>query len=409
MHSRFLKLVGLGILGVALLGVCGVLFPLEVMAQDPVDETLSDPVALGAWLYEGNCVRCHGHYQQERVGGGYREKDELEEAIESGGCQIKWGRLYDGPLKGKEIKALAEFMLAWEELGQAPNLPELPSQPTPTPRPSPTPAGESIPPTPTPTPDPMTDEIKRIIEYNEVAKGAWLYTQHCYRCHQSYASYRQGAGMSAEEIRKFTEEGKTATQMTPFARKFGGPLFGSEIDAIVNYIVVWEALGAEPALPPALLVAPTPDPALLKPVSLPEVPLVDGDAQRGARLFALHCAECHGAAGEGRIGPRPAKAWSSVRPDLIIQSTIERGVTASAMPAWGEDAGGPLSENDVSDLTALILVWSQQAAAPPPEAQAISAIGAGAAARSPLSGPLGLVVLVSGSVFLVAVGLWRSS
>jgi mono/diheme cytochrome c family protein len=401
-RTKTFKLIGFGLLGAATLGLYGLLPTPLALAQDPVDETLSDPVVLGAWLYNGNCVRCHGSYEKERIGSGYRDDDKLEAAIESDGCQVKWGRRYDGPLNSKDIKALADFILAWEALDQAPDLPELPEQPTPTPRPSPTSATEPLSPTPPSTPDSLTDEIKHIIEFNEVAKGAWLYTQHCYRCHQSYASYRQGAGMPAEVIKTFIEEGKTATQMTPFARKFGGPLFGSEIDAIVTYIVVWETLGAEPALPAGMLVAPTPNPALLEPVSLPDVPAVVGDAQRGAGLFALHCAGCHGVAGEGLVGPRLAKAWPSVRPDLTIQSIIAHGVPGSAMPAWSKNTGGPLSDEDISDLTALVLSWSRVKSITDSDLQTEADL-------SPLSGPLGLMVLVGGSVFLVAVGLWRNN
>jgi hypothetical protein len=44
-----------------------------------------------------------------------------------------------------------------------------------------------------------------------------------------------------------------------------------------------------------------------------------------------------------------------VRPDLIIQNTIKNGVPNTAMPAWERAKGGPLSDQDVNDLTAYIL------------------------------------------------------
>ncbi len=99
-------------------------------ASDPLD----DPLLRGAWLYEGNCTRCHGPYQQEHIGRGLDE-DAIIDALEggSGGCSVDWSTQYGGPLRSRDMKALALYMTTWEELGQAPELAELPPQPTPTP------------------------------------------------------------------------------------------------------------------------------------------------------------------------------------------------------------------------------------------------------------------------------------
>ena len=48
--------------------------------------------------------------------------------------------------------------------------------------------------------------------------------------------------------------------------------------------------------------------------------------QQGAQVFAENCAACHGEDGQGRIGATLAKNWSSIRPDLQIQDTIERAI-----------------------------------------------------------------------------------
>lgn len=409
-RKRF-RLVGFGLLlGVTLAFYAGWHKPL-VMAQQPADEALSEPVARGAWLYQGHCVRCHGPYDQERVGSRYRKADDLEAAIEFDGCQLKWGPRYNGPFKSKDIKALADYILAWEKLGHAPDLPELPPQPTPTPRPSPTPADASATLTPTATPDPLSPELHQLLETDAVAQGAWLYTQHCYRCHLSYASNRQALGLSAEAIKRFIEEGKLGTQMNSFSRRLGGPLFGSEIDAIVTYIVTWEALGAEPELPPGLLAAPTPDPALLAEMArmLNNLP-VDGDPQRGASLFAQYCTACHGPAGEGvgDVAPSLVKAWPSTPPpELAIKSTILQGVPGTAMNAWGELAGGPLNETELNDLTALVISWSQPATAAVVAAGAIPT-GDSTASAHYFYGALGVVVIVGCSIVLVTARAWRN-
>jgi mono/diheme cytochrome c family protein len=398
---RFLSVSGLLLLG---LFVCYQLWPDSAAAQDPDEELLSDPVALGAWLFEGECVRCHGPYERERVGKG-DDDDELEEEIEVEGCDVTWGSKYGGPLKRNEIKALVAYILAWEEQGEPPDLPELPDQPTITPIPTSTPAGGvAVTPTPTFTPDPRAEEIELIIAGNSLAHGAWLYTEHCYRCHQSYASYRQGRGMTPDQLQKRIEEGKRSTQMTPFARKFGGPLGVSEIEAIVNYIMVWEQFDAPPALPAAVLVEPTPDPAASTPVPLPEFPLVAGDPLRGADIYAQYCVDCHGPAGEGGLGPRLARRWLSVRPDLTIKSVVKQGVPGTLMSAFDQGAGGPLNGEAVDDVVTYVLNW-----APATEPNRNNPDVAAAPVDSPLQGVLGLVILIAGPVGLGLYGFLRKS
>ncbi len=111
--------------------------PISTRAQDP--DVLKDPVALGAWLYEGHCLACHGPYEKARIASLFDDEDDLRAGIEGDGrgCQIDWGAKYGGPLRATEIRALAQYMRAWEELGTAPDLPLLPPQPTSTPTPSP--------------------------------------------------------------------------------------------------------------------------------------------------------------------------------------------------------------------------------------------------------------------------------
>jgi mono/diheme cytochrome c family protein len=75
-------------------------------------------------------------------------------------------------------------------------------------------------------------------------------------------------------------------------------------------------------------------------------------------LYDQNCALCHGRNGEGRVGATLAKNFPSIRPDLRIKSTIERGIEGSVMPAWAQDYGGPLSATEINDLVAFLLTWS---------------------------------------------------
>lgn len=83
----------------------------------------------------------------------------------------------------------------------------------------------------------------------------------------------------------------------------------------------------------------------------------DGQGEEGARLFAENCAVCHGQEGEGRVGATLAKDWPSIRPDLTVASIIRQGVPGSPMPAWSQDNGGPLSEDQIEAIVAYILSW----------------------------------------------------
>jgi len=102
---------------------------------------------------------------------------------------------------------------------------------------------------------------------------------------------------------------------------------------------------------------------------------VPGDAARGARLFARHCARCHGARGEGGHGtgvtfsrPRgaPVMAPSLANPgfqdavsDAMLRATLLRGRRGTPMPSL---ASLGLDEADAGDLVAFVRTLR----APPP-------------------------------------------
>jgi mono/diheme cytochrome c family protein len=351
---------------VAVLAAVGVLLAsagrtVVVEAQDP--DMLQGPVVLGAWLYEGNCVTCHGPYEQERVAKAYDEDDALAAALEggSGGCFVDWGYRRGGPFRSNEIKALIAFMRAWEDSGGPLDLPPLPPQPTPTPLPSPTAPPQSSEAAPAPTPKPQLDpEIKLIIEGSELAMGAWFYTQNCHRCHLAYDVYRMGSGLAAQTIERNITKGKIGTTMPAFSRREGGELKAREIRAIVAYITAFEALDAPPALPEVLFTPPTPDPQDFLMIPLPQIAAVQGDALNGERLYARHCIACHGIRGEGGVGPQLAKVWPSLRPDLTVKAALMAGVPGTAMPAWEGRMSGDLTEDEINDLVGYVLSFPVQ-------------------------------------------------
>lgn len=94
--------------------------------------------------------------------------------------------------------------------------------------------------------------------------------------------------------------------------------------------------------------------------------------ERGADTYVQFCVACHGPeglAGEGRLGvPLNTPPNQSDDPvtgaerEEIIRDTIERG-RGEIMPAWAIEEGGPLNEEQVSDLVIMIRegAWDQTA------------------------------------------------
>jgi mono/diheme cytochrome c family protein len=105
----------------------------------------------------------------------------------------------------------------------------------------------------------------------------------------------------------------------------------------------------------------------------------------GASLFETNCSGCHGIKGEGIPGLAPALnsqvfftqrlqevGWQGTLEDYIV-ATISTGRPVStrpdqyvgggkpAMPAWSEQFGGPLRDDQVRDLATFVLNWEATA------------------------------------------------
>jgi mono/diheme cytochrome c family protein len=189
---------------------------------------------------------------------------------------------------------------------------------------------------------------------DQLQQGAELYAQFCAVCHGENGMGRVGATLAKDwpsvrpdlDIRNTIANGVQNALMPAWSQAKGGPLTDQEIDALVAYIMTWGNSGA-PKFTPA------PTYTALPPVT--PLPDIEGDTTSGAALFQQNCIMCHGEGGQGKIGKTLAKDWPSVRPDLFISNTIANGVLNTAMPAWSQAKGGPLSDQEIGDLTAYIL------------------------------------------------------
>jgi mono/diheme cytochrome c family protein len=81
------------------------------------------------------------------------------------------------------------------------------------------------------------------------------------------------------------------------------------------------------------------------------------ERELGARIYSDNCLVCHGEGGKGRVGAELSKNWPAIRPDLLVRSIIETGVSGSVMPAWSQKHGGPLSDDEIDALVTYILSW----------------------------------------------------
>ncbi|TEU15615.1 MAG: c-type cytochrome, partial [Anaerolineales bacterium] len=94
---------------------------------------------------------------------------------------------------------------------------------------------------------------------------------------------------------------------------------------------------------------------------------------QGRELYDENCALCHGAEGQGipQIGSAlNSKNLLAAMDDTALHDVTRDGRPNTAMPAFGEEHGGPLEEHQVDQLTAFIRNWESTAPVLPPGPQA---------------------------------------
>ncbi len=221
--------------------------------------------------------------------------------------------------------------------------------------------------------------------------GARLFAENCAVCHGETGEGRVGATLSDvfvsmspdAALTEVITNGRPGTYMPAWGREAGGPLTGEDIANLVAYIESWGTT-YEPVFP-----AP-PRPA----VEIPPVEELAGDPNNGYTIYQQNCAACHGPDGEGRIGATLTSAFVGIEPGAYAVQTISRGIDGTLMPAWSQEAGGPLTAGEIEDVTAY-LASIQRSQAPPAGEQPL-------AAGSSL--PLILIAL-GGLVIIVGLGV----
>ena len=199
------------------------------------------------------------------------------------------------------------------------------------------------------------EQLDALVKYTyEASKGggtgigATLFAQNCSSCHGQFGEggpnpARAGdiiAPISSAEylqtrdnatIRNIITQGQPNFGMSPFGDANGGPLDDEQVDALVEYIRSWEANPPveEPPTFETPAPAPTPDETAPTPEPIPSL--------TGGQLYAIACASCHGALGEGGVGPAlNTQDFQEAYDDQALFDTISQGHTATPMVAWGE-------------------------------------------------------------------------
>ena len=170
------------------------------------------------------------------------------------------------------------------------------------------------------------------------AAGANLYAENCADCHGPAGQgglnpTRPGdiiAPISSSEylktrdddtIHNIISQGQPDFGMSPFGAENGGPFDNEQLDAIVAFIRGWETNPPTEAPPATEVEIPAPPPSLT-----------------GGQLFAIACASCHGAKGEGDVGSAfNTKGFQSANSDQELFDTISNGHQATPMVAWGDN------------------------------------------------------------------------
>jgi cytochrome c oxidase cbb3-type subunit III len=195
---------------------------------------------------------------------------------------------------------------------------------------------------------------------DEISDFRVLYGQNCAGCHG--ADGRNGAALSLDNplylaivdnatLGRITAEGVPHTMMPAFARKSGGMLTEKQIDIIVSGM---RSNWANPGFASGEAL-----PAYASPVS--------GDVQRGAEVYHLYCASCHG--NDGRGGPHGSSivddAYLALVSDQSLRTTVIVGRPELGAPDWrGNVPGRVMSATEISDVVAWIA--SQRISRPEP-------------------------------------------
>lgn len=82
----------------------------------------------------------------------------------------------------------------------------------------------------------------------------------------------------------------------------------------------------------------------------------------GRQLWGLNCASCHGTTGEGVDAPAlNSQQFLEIASDEQTHRIIAAGITGTEMPAWWNEFGGPLTDEQIAAIVAYVRSWEPSA------------------------------------------------
>ena len=188
-----------------------------------------------------------------------------------------------------------------------------------------------------------------------------LFAQRCAGCHGDDGTLGPGpplndaiycALVGEEDLKKVIGSGRDGTLMPAWAATSGGPLTEEQVAILAKGIKQreWTSPASSQTVLPAA-------PSLAPPAG------ASGDARSGEKVFAVACAECHGENGVGGdSGSLNDPAFLALTSDESLRRYIITGRSDLGMPDFASDEGRgsdfkPLTEQQVSDLVALLAKW----------------------------------------------------
>jgi mono/diheme cytochrome c family protein len=224
------------------------------------------------------------------------------------------------------------------------------------------------------------EQLDALVKYTyEASKGGGtgigesLFANYCSACHGQFGEGGVNPALAGDiiapissaeflktrddtTIRNIISQGQPDFGMSPFGDANGGPLDDEQLDALVDYIRSWEANPPAQGPPQLPTATPPPTPEVTAPTPEPIPSLT------GGQLYAIACASCHGALGEGGVGPAlNTQEFQDAVDDQALFETISKGHTATPMVAWGDN----LSDEQIQLLIDYIRVLGGATPAPP--------------------------------------------
>ncbi len=86
----------------------------------------------------------------------------------------------------------------------------------------------------------------------------------------------------------------------------------------------------------------------------------------GRQLWGLNCAECHGVNGQGVDAPAlNSQEFLKNVSDEQMQRITSVGIPGTEMPAWWNEIGGPLTDEQIAAVVAYLRSWGETAPSRP--------------------------------------------